>query len=47
MKEWGLTPHEWAMSPRWSQIKMLAYTSIDEEMKSEEAKEIAAKTGHK
>jgi hypothetical protein len=40
MKDWGLTPSEWALEPRWSQLKMLAYSSVDDEMKSEEAKEV-------
>jgi hypothetical protein len=43
-KEWGLTPSGWALEPRWSQIQMLAYTSVDEEIKAQEAKELKAKT---
>lgn len=42
-KDWGLSPSEWMEEPDWSKAKMIAMSSIEEEMKAKEYEDIKNK----
>lgn len=42
-KDWGLSASEWMEEPDWSKAKMIAMSSIEEEMKAKEYEDLKSK----